>query len=405
MRRWVLVTAFACACHSPRPIEVIATPSAGISMAFYQSAGKSYTVVDDRRVVVVRGGMLLLDHIDPGAALPSLVIEPLGGGALTVGQCDRDHETQQLSPDAALERYGAWQERRRQRVVDGDLDGEPEPAPDSTITVVSPVVRCNATGGDGKQLVRVLYVSATLGYHAQHDLTITTGDRATIATRFAIATPSWGGTAEVSLFEGLPGGERPAALLARGALTLDGSTAVLGALPRETPVVARRIFDGAIRAGVGDASDPTWGRDSVHAVWLWLELPGVALSPGPVHAHVELPGEAIRDVEIPSAGREEVGGGTRLPLWIDDQLRGIRNRVVGGADGSSLVDRFVISVGNLGTEPRDVWIEEKLRPAKRRTIKTGWPTKPVLGPDVARTKVSVPPGGTARVGYAIEYVF
>ncbi|MBL0213476.1 MAG: hypothetical protein IPQ07_06325 [Myxococcales bacterium] len=405
MRRWALVTVLACACHPPRPVETIATPPAGISMAFYQAAGKSYTVVDDRRWVVVRGGLLLLDHIDPGAALPSLVIEPLGGGALTVGQCDRDHETQQLSPDAALERYGAWQERRRQRAVDGELEAEPEPAPDSTISVVSPVVRCTATGGEGKQLVRVLYVSTSLAYHAQHDLTMTTGDRATIATRFAIATPSWGGTAEVSLFEGLPGGELPAALLARGALTLDGSTTVLGAPPRETPAAARRIFDGAIRAGVGNASDPTWGRDSVHAVWLWLELPGVALSPGPVHAHLELPGEAIRDVEIPSAGREEIHGGTRLPLWIDDQLRGIRNRIVAGADGASLVDRFVISVSNLGTEPREVVIEEKLRPAKRRAIKTGWPTKPVISTDVVRTKVSVPPGGTERVGYAIEYVF
>jgi len=393
------------ACHAPHPIEHIATPAPGITMAFYQAAGRSYTVVDDRRLVEIRGGMLLLDHIDPGAALPSLVIEPLGGGALVVGQCDRDHEIQALPPEDALARHAAWQERRRQRIAEGEVDGDAEPAPDGTVTVISPVVRCTASGAEGKQLVRVLYVSSSLAYRAQHDVTMTAGDRATIATRFAIATPSWGGRAEVVLFEGLPGGDKPAVELARGALTLDGSTSVLGAPPRETPARVRRVFDGATRTGVGDATDPTWGRDSVHAVWVWLELDGVALTPGPTHAHVEIPGEGVRDVEVPSAGREDSAAGTRLPLWIDEQLRGIRNRIVSGSDGASLVDKFSISISNLGSEPREVWIEEKLRPAKRRTIKFGWPTKPVLGAEVARTKVVVVPGGTERVGYVIFYWF
>ncbi len=405
--RVVIAGVILAACRSPRPVEVIATPAPGIAMAFYQAGGKAYTVVDDRRWVEIRGGMLLLDQIDPGASLPSLVIEPLGGGALVVGQCDRDRETQKLPPDALLERYGAWQERRRGRAAAGDVDAEPEPAPDGTITVVSPVVRCTIPNGGtpAKQLIRVLYVSTSLAYHAQHDITMTFGDRATIATRFAIATPSWGGRADVTLFEGLPGGDKPTVELARGSLTLDGTTTVLGAPPRETRASVRRVFDGAIRTGVGNATDPSWGRDSVHAVWLWLELDGVALSPGPTHAHLELPGDAVRDIEVPAAGRVESRAGTRLPLWIDDQLRGIRNRSVTGSDGASLADRFQISISNLGAEPREVWIEEKLRPAKRRTIKSSWPSKPVLGADVARTKVTVKPGGTERVGYVIDYVF
>lgn len=405
--RLVLAAGIASACHASRAVETIATPAAGVSMSFYQAGGKAYTVVDDRRWVEVRGGMLLLDHIDPGAALPSLVIEPLGGSVLAVGQCDRDHEIQRLPTDAVLEGYAAWQERRRERVAAGEVDGEPEPAPDGTINVVSPVVRCTITGGGSSQnqLIRVLYVSSSLAYHAQHEITMTVGDRVSIATRFAIATPSWGGRAEVTLFEGLPGGDKSAVELARGSLTLDGTTTVLGAPPRETRANLRRVFDGAIRTGVGGASDPSWGRDSVHAVWLWLELDAVALSPGPTHAHLELPGDAIRDIDVPSAGREESSTGTRLPLWIDGDLRGIRNRVVTGSDGASLADRFQISISNLGAEARDVWIEEKLRPAKRRAIKTGWPTRPVLGADVARTKVTVKPGGTERVGYVIEYVF
>ncbi|CAN5905223.1 hypothetical protein BH11MYX3_BH11MYX3_41810 [soil metagenome] len=407
MVRLALAMVILAGCHPPRAVESIATPAAGVSMAFYQARGKAYTVVDDRRWVEVRGGMLLLDHVDPGAALPSLVIEPLGGGALVVGQCDRDHETQKLSAEAALERYGAWQERRRERAAAGDVDADPEPAPDGTITVISPVVRCTVTSSATpvRQLIRVLYVSTSLAYRAQHDITMTHADRATIATRFAIATPSWDGRADVTLFEGMPGGDQPAVELARGSLTLDGTTTVLGAPPRETPASIRRVFDGAIRTGVGNASDPSWGHDSVHAVWVWLELDRVALSAGPTHAHLELPGDQIRDIEIPAAGRVESKAGTRLPLWIDEQLRGIRNRVVTGSDGSTLADRFQISISNLGSEPREVWIEEKLRPAKQRSIKVGWPTKPVLGADLARTKLTVKPGGTERIGYVIEYVF
>jgi hypothetical protein len=393
------------ACHHPPPPEKIATPALGITMSFYRTGARSYTVVDDRRSVEVRGGLLLLDHVDPGAALPSLVIEPLGTSTLVVGQCDRDHETHTLAPEDALTKFGQWQERRRQRLADGDLDPEPEPAPDGTIDVISPVVRCNASGAEGAQLVRLLYVSSSLTYSAQHAVTMTTTDRATIATRFAIASPSWGGRADVVLFEGMPGGDKPALELARGSLALDGSTAVLGAPPRETPARVRRVYDGATRTGVGDATEPTWGRDSVHAVWVWLELDGAMLSPGPTHARLELPGDTIRDIEVPSAGREHTSSGTRLPLWIDDQLRGLRTRVVAGADGASLVDRFMVSISSSATEPREVWIEEKLRPAKRRTLKAGWPTKPVIGPDVARTKVLVKPGGVERVGYAIEYVF
>jgi hypothetical protein len=393
------------ACHRPPPLETIATPAPGITMSFYRAGASSYTVVDDRRSVEVRGGMLLLDHVDPGAALPSLVIEPLGTSTLVVGQCDRDHETHTLAADDALAKFGQWQQRRRQRIAEGDPDPDPGPAPDGTVDVISPVVRCNASGADGPQLVRLLYVSSSLAYSAQHAVTMTSGDRATIATRFAIAAPSWGGRADVVLFEGMPGGEKPPVALARGSLALDGSTSVLGAPPREIPARVRRVYDGATRTGVGDATDPTWGRDSVHAVWVWLELDGAMLSPGPTHAHLELPGEPVRDIDVPSAGRQHAAGGTRLPLWIDDQLRGLRTRTVVGADGSSLVDRFAVSISSTAAEPREVWIEEKLRPAKRRALTAGWPTKPVLGTDIARTKVTVKAGGVARVGYAIEYVF
>ena len=353
------------ACRHAAPTEHIATPPEGIAMAFYRAGTQSYTVVDDRRSVEVRGGQLLLDHIDPGAALPSLVIEPLSGPALSVGQCDRDHET-----------------------------------------VISPVVRCTAaSGGDGKRLIRVLYVSSALAYTAQHTVEMTAADRATLATTFAIATPAWGGRADAVLFEGLPGGDKPPVELARGSLSLDGSTTVLGAAPRQVPARIRRVFDGATRTGVGDSTDPSWGKDSVHAVWVWLELDGVTLSPGATHAHLAIPGEPERDIDVPAAGREHTAAGTRLPLWIDDQLRGLRTRTVVNADGASLADRLTFSVSNLGADPREVWIEERLRTAKRVTLKTGWPAKPTQTADVVRTKVIVKGPGVERLGFTIEYVF
>lgn len=405
MRSPALLLVVAAACHVPPGADRVATPAAGITMTFYQGAGTSYTVVDDRRVVEVRGGVLLLDHIDPGASLPSLVIEPLGETALVVGTCDRDREIRTLSPETALERYGAWRERRARQIEAGDLQTAAEPAPDGTLTIVSPVVRCAASGSAGRQLVRVLYVSSVLAYRAQHDIHLTTGDRATVATRFAIPTPAWSARADVILFEGLPGGDKPAVEIARGQIALDGSTAVLGAPPREVSARVRRVFDGAIRSGVGDANDPAWGRDSVHAVWVWLELEGTSLTTGPTHATLELPGEVPRTIDVPAAGREDTRAGSRLPLWIDAELRGIRNRSVAGADGASLADRFSFSVSNAGATAREVWIEEKLRPAKRRTLLGGGPTTPILGAGVARTKVTVAPGGTERAAYAIAYVF
>lgn len=390
-RRAALALVVAAACHTPRAPEKIATPGPGISIAFYEAGGKAYTVVDDRRFVEVRGGVLVLDHVDPGAALPSLVIEPLGeardGAPLVVGQCDRQRETRPAPEPAAV------------------IDPDAAELPAASLTIVSPVVHCTAQGGSGKQLVRVLYVSSELAYRAQHEVRVTTGDRAAIATRFAIATPAWGERADVVLFAGMPGQDKPPVELARGQIALDGSTSVLAAPAREVPARVRRVFDGAIRSGVGNGSDPDWGRDSVHAVWAWLELDGSALPPGPIHAYFALPGESPREVDVPAAGREDARTGSRLPLWIEPELRGMRNRSTLAADGTSVVDRLAISVSNTSADTREVWIEEKLRPAKRRTVTGGWPTKPVVGAEIVRMKVTVKPGATERVRFAVSYVF
>jgi len=90
-------------------------------------------------------------------------------------------------------------------------------------------------------------------------------------------------------------------------------------------------------------------------------------------------------------------------VWIDPSLRGMRQRWVDRADGATLADRFQLSVSNLGDAPREVWIEERLRPARRRQIARSWPQKPALAGKVARTRIVLPPGKIERLGFTIAY--
>jgi hypothetical protein len=140
-------------------------------------------------------------------------------------------------------------------------------------------------------------------------------------------------------------------------------------------------------------------------VWVWLELAdsGPGLAPGEVHAHVELPGEAIRDIAVPAAGVRRGDGAIRLPLWIDDGLHGRRDRRTQAPDDAALSDRFVISVANTGETAREVWIEEQLRSDVRRTIGHVWPGTAEVGRHRLLMKLIVAPGAIERAGFAIDY--
>ncbi|MDB4964041.1 MAG: hypothetical protein JWP01_4040 [Myxococcales bacterium] len=400
-RRLWLLAALASSCHRAPPIEHAEPPLVGISIAFYQHADTAFGVVDDRRWVEVIDGVVVLDRIEPAAALPSLMIEPVGTSKLVVGQCARDRVTYEPEGDVALQRYVERQTQlARQR-----LEGGPAPAPPGpAITVAS--LRCRVTGAPGRHLVRVLYVSPALRYRAQHDVTMTVGDRATVTTRFAITTPAWASTATVTLHEGVPGGASSPRELARSTIQLDGSTAILSPVSRDAPARLQRIYTGAQRTGEEADQTAAWGRDSRTAVWVWLELSELQLPPGAVFAHVEVPGEAIRDVEVPSSGRDQLGAALRVPLWVDDTLHGMRTRVVVSPPDVSLGDRFEFSVANTGEEPREVWIEEPLRPARQRHyLGGGRPSSSVLVDDRARTRLLIKPGTIERAAYTIAYVF
>ena len=364
--RWLLLLVFACRPDAREPAA--ATPAEGLAIAIYANGARAYGVVDDRRTIEVAGDTVFLDRIDPAAALQSLVIEPLGADPIKLLACVRE------------------------RLV---------PSP----TVLSPVVRCRVRARAGKHFVRVLHITSTLTFTTQHDLTMTAADRAQLTTRFAIATPTWRAPATVTLFDGVPGDKTTPTQLARAPVILDGSTAIIARAPRDIPARLRSIYDGTKPDESADIkpSDIVWGRESRHQVWVWLELADPTLPRGPLRAHLALPDAPTRDLAIAADLRVQTTDHTRYPLFVDETLLGTRKRTVERADGISITDRLVLTVANLGTEPREVWVEERLRTAKRRTLAQSWPTRPTFAKDRARTKVTIAPGQTHRLGFTIDY--
>ena len=259
-------------CRPPHPAPVAAVPSEGISIAVYAGKGRSYAVVDDRRTVEVTGRTILLDRIEPGAALATLLIEPLGpaGAALAIDQCARERLAVGPGP-AAAPRPGS---AARSPAV-------PVPA-----SVPSPLVACAVTGRPGRYLVRVHHVAASIGFRTQHEIAMTAPDRATVSTRFVVSAPAWGGRAEVVLHDGAPGAGEPPRVLARGTITLDGGAAVIALPPRDVPARLVHVYDGMTRGSIADRTDAAWGRESHRDVRAMLELDDAQLLPAPAYVRI-----------------------------------------------------------------------------------------------------------------------
>jgi len=372
-------SAVVAACARPPAAAPANAGQAGLAIAIYAAGAESYGVVDDRRWVDVAGDALVLDQIEPGAELASLVIEPLDGDALAAGACLRD--------------------RIPHAIASGDSDGalDDVAVADTSAATVTPVLRCAVHAAPGRHLVRLLYVVPGLGYRVQHDVTMRAPDRASVVSRYAIATPAWHVRAELTLFDRKPGAERAPRALARGTVVLDGGTAVIAEPPRELAARLLRIYEHAMDTSLGAAP-------SHSAVWCWLELDGTTLAPGPVRAHLELAGEAVRDVVIPAAGRRDgAATGVRLPLWIEPQLYGQPTRVVRGHRDGATSDRLDISIANTGEVTREVWLETSLRSRTRRASTRGWPGEPIINGDRLRLKLIVPGGKIERGGFELGY--
>ena len=409
MRSAGLLVVAACASRGPPRPSMPPHSVPGVSISMYRgTSDRMLSVIDDRRWVTITGSSLVLDHVEPDAQLPTLTIESLVGHPLTVVRCVRERLAVPARPDGDGDGGGPDGE-------DGDggdagppdrglLERSDEVASEQEAGGPSSDVRCEVEGGTGARLLRVSYVTSSLAYRVQHDVTMTAADRALVMTRFAIATPAWGRHADVWLYEGEPGtGEAPREL-ARGSVALDGSTAILLAPEHEAPARLRRVFDGALHVPTAEDDDRARGQASVQAVWVWLELEDPALPLGPLHVHLALPGEAIRDLDVPAAGRAGSRRTRRFALWIDSQLRGVRRRAT-GASGPITVERFVVSVINTGEVPREVWVEERLRHAKHREVTNAWPAQPTVTGDRARTRLVIAPGSVERTGYEIVSSF
>jgi hypothetical protein len=409
--RWLLLLVLACRADVREPVAV--TPTEGLAIAIYSNGERAYGVVDDRRTIEVAGDIVFLDRIDPAAALQSLVIEPLGADPIKIQSCVRERVDDSA---AALAQLAQARGERPRRVIvlheaadrfQFEDTNAVEPAILPPRSVLSPVVRCRVRARTGKHLVRVMHVTSTLAFTTQHDLTMTAADRARVTTRFAIATPAWRASATVTLFDGVPGDLTPPTQLARAPIILDGSTAIIGGAPRDVAARLRHIYDGTKPEESQDVkpSDIVWGRESRHQVWVWLELADPALPRGPMRAHVALPDAPVHDLALAADLRVQTTEHTRFPLYIDDDLRGTRSRTIERADGVMITDRITITVANMGSEPREVWVEERLRTAKRRSLAQAWPARPTFSKDIARTKLTLAPGKTERLGFTIDYEF
>jgi hypothetical protein len=412
--RALAISALVAACHTHSTPSNSKPPDAGVSISLYAAGEDGYAVVDDRRWLELAGTSMLLANIDPGAELASLVIEP-ADAALQVGQCVRERMPDMPAKDP-LEEYAEQQRRRRadelRRRIEARLRTPPllEPPKPQTPTGEDrfvPVVKCDVTAKRGRYLVRILYVTKALSYRGQHDIDVSDAMHASVTSRFAITTPVWQTRADVVLYDGVPGGQRSPREVARGQVTLDGSTSVLSVATQQVASQLVRIYEGAVVTSV-DSSDVMWGRESVQAIWVWLELAKLRLAPGPVRVHLDLPGEGVRDLDVPQASRKQDlddDARLRLPLWVDESLRGSRQRLLEYNDGSSLSERYVFSVANLGETVREVLVEEPMRTASRRKLDRAWPKKPTVDHNVLRTKLEVKPGRIERTGYSMAYDF
>ncbi|MCX5743674.1 MAG: hypothetical protein NT062_14375, partial [Proteobacteria bacterium] len=151
-------------------------------------------------------------------------------------------------------------------------------------------------------------------------------------------------------------------------------------------------------------NDPQWGRESSNEIRAWLELDG-DLPVGDVFVRVTEGGADERAVDIPASTRKLSAADHRLPLWIDAELRGARER---GTEQRAqvLTDRVALSIANRGGVARDVWIEEPIRRTRSAKLVGWWPKpngKPELGPKHTRFRVSVPPAEILRFGFSLEY--
>ncbi len=410
--RWLAAVIVIAACmHAAHPTEPMRP---GIAIAVYGGAS-AYAVVDERRWLALDTGELSLDHITPGAELASLWVSALDDPHIVIDRCTRP--TLAL-PESTVDSQHVWRLDVPTAYTGGPTvelapplatgpalrPSTPPPIERAEVVEVSPAVRCRVVGAHGRHLVRVVYVTTGLDVHTEHAIAMTDPDHAHVTSRFAVATPRWNERAELVVFAAAsadPEHSQPREL-ARGQVTLDGSTAVIATPPREVAAHLRRIYSGAVPSPGVEATTASWHAESTRAVWVWLELGLGELAAGDMRVHVELAGESERDVDVTHAVSVDPAQ-LRIPLWTDPELSGARERVTGSTGDSQLVEQLDLSVANVGATSREVWIEEEARPGPHRRLTGARPAPPQIHGDLLRSIVEIGPRAIAHVRYTIRY--
>jgi hypothetical protein len=423
-----------------------ASRTAGLALTYYRQRNPDGTVerlvvVEQRRWVEVGADRTLeIDRIDDGADLATLVIEPLGG-TLVLGRCGRDSVLQALRGAPA-----AWVGRVVEievaggRTIAGTIVGVEDrhvviAGPDGKTTVVrfeawralrvaggDSVVRCAVAAGTGRQLVRVVHATTAFGFEAEHTIRARLGaddkGEVEIVARFTVETPPWQVPADVTIFDGLPGAARSPRQVFRGPITLSGDPVVVSGPTLTAPARIEAVYradPNQLHGGDGPR-DPGWRMGAtfgdVHD-WLELDIGDAPLPPGGMMVEVARAGEPPQLVTItddalelpdPEAARPTP---TRIRLWAAPDLKGGRNKVQvsSSSDNASLIESVVLSISNGGERPREVVVEEELRPHRKHlTVVRPFPKKPALRENLLRLRLTVPPGAT-RAGYILDYDF
>ena len=72
---------------------------------------------------------------------------------------------------------------------------------------------------------------------------------------------------------------------------------------------------------------------------------------------------------------------------------------------SQVRESILFAISNSGDRPRDVIIEEELRPARTRAVLRPFPRKPTVRDGVLRLRLRAVPGAAAHAGYVLDYQF
>jgi len=381
--------------------------------------------VDDRRFIeLAAGGELELPDVPRSANLDSLVVEPLGEpagpDALAIVQCTR---APALAASLADPRALVGRTVEARTVGGGTARGTVKSADDGGLWLEdngrvvrvlgerieslrvagsgSGLVRCKVRGAPGKHLVRVAYVTGDVSWHAIHRLDVDVDDsgagKATVRTGFQIDAPGWTGDAQINLWRGLPGAEDPPERVWTGAAGL-GEQVTVWSEPREVPAHLISVYRGALVQPGESETDAYWRQQSDGDVRTWLVL-DAQLPIGTALVGVSVKGAPAR--VIPGI-LEKGGATTKMAMWIDPDLRGLRIKTYQSGDEHGLREHLAWSVSNLSDHARDVWIEEELRPVRRHRVLNAKP-KLDLEDGWLRAKVTVPAGGLARAACDVLY--